>query len=103
MTTRKLTLTLALVGVLLLSGCVTTPYFSGVNGRYGNVSFSYGYRPPVTINPGYYTSHRQVYVTPRYYNRGHGHFIGGHRHFGGGHKHFIGGHRGGFRGGHFRW
>ena len=103
MTTRKLTLILALVGVIFLSGCVTTPYFYGMGGRYGNLSFSYGHRPPVYATPGYYAGHRQVYITPRPYNRGYGHFIGGHRHIGGGHKHFLGGRWGGFRGGHFRW
>lgn len=69
---------LAIIGILFLSGCMTTPYYGGSR-YYRNTVYGYGYQSPNYISPGYIRMQR--------------HFIGGHRHLGGRHKHFIGGHQ----------
>lgn len=100
MNTKKTLIVAAVIGILLLSGCVATPYYGSV-GYYRGATYGYGYQPSIYYStPGYMSGHRHYMSGPRHYigghihlNGGHKHHIGGHRHFGG-HKHFGGGHRG---------
>lgn len=97
MDNKKTLIIAAVIGLLLLGGCVATPYY-GSAGYYRGAS--YGYQASPYYGSYGYTAPRS-YGAPNYYiggrinlHGGHKHGIGGHRHWGGGHQHFGGGHRG---------
>lgn len=46
-----------IIGILSLSGCVTTPYYGGL-GYYRNTAHGYGHQSPIYINPGYIGAHK---------------------------------------------
>lgn len=94
MNTRKILIIAAVIGLLLLSGCVATPYYGG-SGYYRTTAQGYGYQPYATY--GYRSIPR--YGMPNYSIGGRIHLHGGHRHGIGGHRHW-GGHK--HSGGHGR-
>jgi len=110
MNTKKMITLLGVVAMLLLGGCVATPYYGGSvgyssggyyggSGYYGSrAGYGYGYRPaiPAVRSNLYFGGHR--HSGHRHIHHGHRHSHGhrGH-HRGGGHGHF-GGHRGGGHG-----
>lgn len=81
MNTRKILIIAAVIGLLLLSGCVATPYYGG-SGYYRTTAQGYGYQPYAAY--GYRSIPR--HGMPNY-------SIGGRIHLHGGHKHGIGGYR----------
>ncbi len=98
---KKIVIFFAVFEILVLSGCVSTPYYG--SGYYRGVGASYGYQPSFYGTQRFFGGFRYI---------GHRHFRGGHRHFGGahrgrshrghggvhrgdGHRHFSGGQRGG--------
>lgn len=107
MNTKKNLTLLAIIGILFLSGCMTSPYYGG-SGYYQSSAYGYGYQAPLYINSGYIRGNTHFIGGYRHMDGRHKHSIGGHRHMNGGHNirghHRGGGHhqRGSHRGGHHR-
>ncbi len=116
MTIRKILISLILISMVYLAGCMTTPYY-GSTGYYQTTGASYGYGYGYGYQPSYYVGQTIIGGGLRYYDNGHDrhrhHSHGGHRHHqhqlggqwnsgGRHHHHGHGGHSGGHRGGHHR-